>query len=85
MIKRQMPTKASNMNDGKIQEWYGYQRYYPLCNKYISRGGNYRPQTKLGKVMVLHLSISHTVHGGHGIGGICDKGEGGRGEGGCAW
>ena len=28
---------------------------------------NYRPQTKFAKVMFLHVSVSHSVHGGGGI------------------
>ena len=36
----------------------------------------YRPQTKFAKVMFLHLSVSHSVHGG----GVCMGGSGGLGS-----
>ena len=51
----------------------------------------YRPETKLAKVMFLHLSVSHSVHGGGGMhgGGACVVGGmHGRGHmwaGGHAW
>ena len=43
----------------------------------------YRPQTKFAKVMFLHLSVSHSVHGGGCMaGGVCVMG-GMRGRGAC--
>ena len=37
----------------------------------------YSPQTKFAKVMFLHLSVSHSVHGGGGVWqGACMAGEG---------
>ena len=60
---------------------------------------SYRPQTKFVKVMFLHLSVSHSVHGGGGVvclvpvgclvpegvcsGGVPAPGEGGSAPGGC--
>ena len=35
------------------------------CHPQASR--NYRPQCSCGKVMFLHLSVSHSVHGGGGV------------------
>ena len=44
-------------------------QYLSLKPFYDCRSGytdcpNYRPQTKFAKVMFLHLSVSHSVHGG---------------------
>ena len=47
-------------------------QYLSLKPFYDCRSGytdcpNYRPQTKFAKVMFLHLSVSHSVHGGRGV------------------
>ena len=31
---------ANSVNHDKIQKWYGYQRYYPFGNKYITSASN---------------------------------------------
>ena len=31
---------GNSVNHDKIQKWYGYQRYYPSCNRYITSTSN---------------------------------------------